>query len=626
MITSDDKKEDAISEVYCDSRRTLKRLLTSYPSSEGLYSHELAMLVYVSYGNFTTKECHYSRVFESIYGVVFPDALLFSLVSRGYVRVCEKSELLEHMKIDVLRRILKTKSIKPGQTKEGAIQKVRDNFTEDEYVELCGFYYYILSEKGKQVLANQPEGFNFTLDETKPLLKRNQIQLRTNSNYELYFSSQGNSFEVYTKNEHVKLKFDQKNWFIDEVSIEIYIDNNLTYCFERINFLALLTTQASIIVGRVDNSKKNLESEDIEFSGYPRWFENQVFFSQKYIQCEQYDLKSKKLTIQETILWKEIENSERIDTGTYNYNSCSEDEIHFVFSTCNAMADVVVSKYFSRFIPVKVLPALVLDETRNTYEVILSRCDIKIILLFLFMINEKAITDPSIQGCPTDILSRYLSFKKDSKILRSLVDDYYQRDYETKDIADRLLQLYSNSKDDLLEAIKRISPSDKPFVTTIGFRNVLGRNLYMGKNINTYVREHSNSIYSEFSSILHALMEEGVIKSRWINEFSLFHLIKLSFPNAEYQKRFHWLGMQSLDMFIPECSTAIEYQGQQHYLPIDFFGGQDAFEQTKQRDLKKKELCKENGIRLLEWDSAIKVTKKNVDKFIEENNLKIEKK
>lgn len=42
-----------------------------------------------------------------------------------------------------------------------------------------------------------------------------------------------------------------------------------------------------------------------------------------------------------------------------------------------------------------------------------------------------------------------------------------------------------------------------------------------------------------------------------------------------------------------------EYQGEQHYKPIEFFGGDDAFRSLKNRDKIKKEYCKNNGIPIL---------------------------
>lgn len=43
---------------------------------------------------------------------------------------------------------------------------------------------------------------------------------------------------------------------------------------------------------------------------------------------------------------------------------------------------------------------------------------------------------------------------------------------------------------------------------------------------------------------------------------------------------------------------AIEYNGKQHYQPIDFFGGENGFKLTQERDLIKTQYCKDNNIPL----------------------------
>lgn len=67
----------------------------------------------------------------------------------------------------------------------------------------------------------------------------------------------------------------------------------------------------------------------------------------------------------------------------------------------------------------------------------------------------------------------------------------------------------------------------------------------------------------------------------------------------ESQKHFSWLGLKSLDFYIPSLRVAIECQGVQHYEPIEFFGGMRAFGLQSERDTEKKTLCEENGVTVL---------------------------
>lgn len=69
----------------------------------------------------------------------------------------------------------------------------------------------------------------------------------------------------------------------------------------------------------------------------------------------------------------------------------------------------------------------------------------------------------------------------------------------------------------------------------------------------------------------------------------------------EEQKKFDWLiykNKLSLDFYLPDYNIGIECQGIQHFEPIDFFGGEEAFKLQIERDKIKFELCKTNGIQL----------------------------
>lgn len=101
--------------------------------------------------------------------------------------------------------------------------------------------------------------------------------------------------------------------------------------------------------------------------------------------------------------------------------------------------------------------------------------------------------------------------------------------------------------------------------------------------------------------------KRGELNITWKNEFALFLLASKYFPDAEYQYKPEWLGLQSLDIFIPSRNTGIEYQGKQHYEPVDYFGGESGFQETKRRDARKKELCELNGVKLIEWPYTKKV-------------------
>lgn len=63
------------------------------------------------------------------------------------------------------------------------------------------------------------------------------------------------------------------------------------------------------------------------------------------------------------------------------------------------------------------------------------------------------------------------------------------------------------------------------------------------------------------------------------------------------------------DFFLPNDNLVIEFQGEQHYKPIEYFGGEKAFETRKKYDQYKKDWCKKNGFILLEisWQDITRV-------------------
>ena len=90
--------------------------------------------------------------------------------------------------------------------------------------------------------------------------------------------------------------------------------------------------------------------------------------------------------------------------------------------------------------------------------------------------------------------------------------------------------------------------------------------------------------------------------SRWTREEELYELISWLFPARAIRREASpaWLGQRRLDMYLPELSLAIEHQGQQHYFPVDAFGGEEALAKNHKRDERKRALCRENGVTIVE--------------------------
>jgi len=76
----------------------------------------------------------------------------------------------------------------------------------------------------------------------------------------------------------------------------------------------------------------------------------------------------------------------------------------------------------------------------------------------------------------------------------------------------------------------------------------------------------------------------------------------------EYQKRFDWLGRQSLDFYLPDYNIAIECQGSQHYSET-LYNGWNVLNNSDvvNRDITKKELCENNNVKLLYYSNDKKI-------------------
>lgn len=87
----------------------------------------------------------------------------------------------------------------------------------------------------------------------------------------------------------------------------------------------------------------------------------------------------------------------------------------------------------------------------------------------------------------------------------------------------------------------------------------------------------------------------------WLSEMQLYDLVKGVFPEAQHHATPEWLKPLHFDIFVPSKKLAFEYQGKQHFEPIDFFGGEGAFEYTQERDQRKRLKCRSEGVALIEW-------------------------
>lgn len=94
----------------------------------------------------------------------------------------------------------------------------------------------------------------------------------------------------------------------------------------------------------------------------------------------------------------------------------------------------------------------------------------------------------------------------------------------------------------------------------------------------------------------------GCPKCKLKSQTKLYKKLKESFPNEniifETGKEISWLEGQRFDIYFPKYNIAVEYNEEQHYIPIKSFGGELGFEKTKKLDNLKELKCQENNCSL----------------------------
>lgn len=132
------------------------------------------------------------------------------------------------------------------------------------------------------------------------------------------------------------------------------------------------------------------------------------------------------------------------------------------------------------------------------------------------------------------------------------------------------------------ELIGEYEKSDKPVTIKC---NQCGKTF--SKEANSFLQGHGCPYHSDFISNMEREIEQLLTENN---------------IRFEKEKKFDWLVYKNklmIDFYLPDYKIAIECQGLQHFENVDYFGGETEFEERKNRDIVKKDLCNEHNIRVL---------------------------
>jgi hypothetical protein len=123
-----------------------------------------------------------------------------------------------------------------------------------------------------------------------------------------------------------------------------------------------------------------------------------------------------------------------------------------------------------------------------------------------------------------------------------------------------------------------------------------------GDFVKVAIRYKANGLLREGENEYRLKIGAKKVGESWISETELFYKLKNQLSDCEviHHGRPDWLGRQHFDIWIPHFNCAIEFQGEQHDKPIDYFGGHDAFIENQRRDALEREKAASNKVRIIE--------------------------
>ena len=149
-----------------------------------------------------------------------------------------------------------------------------------------------------------------------------------------------------------------------------------------------------------------------------------------------------------------------------------------------------------------------------------------------------------------------------------------------------------------------------------GDRYIYDETEYKSMKEDVYVKCPIHGIFKQNAN--NHLHGEGCPQCNPNRKSKLENEVKKGLEDFEYipQKEFKFLnkgkGKLKLDFYLPQHNIAIECQGLQHFIPIKHFNGEEGFKKCQNRDIRKKQLCEEHGVKLYYFSHE------NFDEFLGE--------
>jgi len=94
-------------------------------------------------------------------------------------------------------------------------------------------------------------------------------------------------------------------------------------------------------------------------------------------------------------------------------------------------------------------------------------------------------------------------------------------------------------------------------------------------------------------SLEHSRSYGEILVKKYLDNNNISYKEQYSFKNCRDKNRL------TFDFYLPDYDVLIEYDGEQHFQKIDFFGGEEKFKKQQKRDQIKNNYCKTNNIDII---------------------------
>ncbi len=156
----------------------------------------------------------------------------------------------------------------------------------------------------------------------------------------------------------------------------------------------------------------------------------------------------------------------------------------------------------------------------------------------------------------------------------------------------------------------RLAPEIAPLVTidevSIEHRvhELMATDIVEAKRLHRSLSQQRREINTAIENMVRKRFAKKAIEDRWDRETELYRNVVVLFPDntiLRHHRPPFLMGLE-LDIFIEDLDLAIEYQGEQHSIPMDHWDGESGLRRQQARDRMKADICASLGIELITFD------------------------